>query len=309
MLTPKDVKRTSGVWDKDVSPVYFQAQKPPQPLVNKGLFKFVLVALNNIRGEKDMEDLIRETKEDNLVLFIDSGVFNLAATHAKLHNIPLSTALDLPPNEVDGFDDLMVRYKAMIKRLDGLMWGYVEIDQGDTNQKRINRKQLEDEGYRPIPVFHALTDPMEYFDELASQYDRICFANLVEASPSLRRKLLQFIWEKKKQYPHLWVHGLGLTPSAMTNAYPMDSCDSSAWISAIRWPTWQLRSANVPFGYMPEAFRYDQRKEDKIDDIYYNYRTLCMQSYFNTLNMTRFTKDLEAVGLEPIQHPTFYGEA
>jgi hypothetical protein len=168
-------------------------------------------------------------------LFIDSGVFALANGHAVEHEITMDEALSLAPTEIDGFDELYKRYCSIIETLGDLVWGYIEIDQGGRENKRKTRAKLEAQGFRPIPVYHPFNDGWEYFDELASDYDRICFGNIVQADQETRKRLLATAWERKRKYPHLWIHLLGLSPNERLNAYPIDCCDSSAWLMHVRW--------------------------------------------------------------------------
>jgi len=111
-------------------------------------------------------------------------------------------------------------------------------------------------GYRPIPVYHPLTDDSTYLEHLASTYDRICIGNLAKSSRPIRKRILHAAWETKKRHPGLWIHLLGFTPNEWINALPVDSCDSSTWLSSVRWNGYSPRAAGVPFGAMPREFQY-----------------------------------------------------
>jgi hypothetical protein len=224
------------MWDPARWPVYFLAQ-------NVAVIRYCahcatdhLLAVNELQSE-DAESFIdgwlRTTKGINL--FLDSGVFNLAMTHARNHKLSMDQALTLAPDEIDGFDDLFARYVALVRRWDDLLWGYVEIDQGGRENKIKTRARLEALGLRPIPVFHPFNDGWDYFDYLAERYDRICFGNVVQADPWTRKRLVATAWDRKRKYPDLWIHLLGMTPSPVTVAFPCNSCDSSTWMGAQRW--------------------------------------------------------------------------
>lgn len=109
---------------------------------------------------------------------------------------------------------------------------------------------------KPIPVYHPLNDGWDYFDELASEYDRICVGNIVQASTYMRTRLLATLAERMRDYPKLWIHILGLTPSTLMNAYPMQSADSSAWLSSVRWSGYVARTALKGIGNLPKNFQY-----------------------------------------------------
>lgn len=137
-------------------------------------------------------------------------------------------------------------------------WGYIEIDQGGRDHKIKTRALLEAEGLRPIPVYHPLNDGWDYFDELAQRYDRICVGNLVQAEPESRKRMLATIWERRRRYPDLWVHLLGYTPNALLNAFPVNSCDSSTWLSAVRWPdAFAVRAALRTVSRLDGRYAYD----------------------------------------------------
>jgi hypothetical protein len=142
----------------------------------------------------------------------------------------------LDPSELPGFDGLFARYCEVIRYLGDRCWGYIEIDQGGRENKMKTRARLEQLGFRPIPVYHPLLDGWDYFDYLAERYDRICFGNMALTSRSTRLRLAATAWERRRKYPHLWIHLLGLTTNEISNAYPLDSCDSSTWNGLVRWP-------------------------------------------------------------------------
>jgi hypothetical protein len=148
----------------------------------------------------------------------------------------MDQALAVAPQEVDGFDQLLTRYVDIVRTYHEGLWGYVEIDQGGVAGKRATRAYLEEQGLRPIPVYHPITDGFDYFDELLERYDRICIGNIVMAPPAVRRDLLTMVWERRRRAPHkVWLHALGHTPNPLFNAYPVNSSDSSTHVYALRF--------------------------------------------------------------------------
>jgi len=75
---------------------------------------------------------------------------------------------------------------------------------------------------------------LKYFDnrtaELA-EWDQ----DQVAADPVSRLRIVATAYERKRKYPGLWIHLLGYTPDERLNAYPMDSADSTTWMSAVTW--------------------------------------------------------------------------
>lgn len=220
-----------GTFDPDSQrPIYFAAGNLP---TEEDVWPpYTLIAVNDIMKSDD--ELARRIQSG--VTFLDSGIFALTNEHMRAHpGLTMDDALTLPPDQIDGFDALFDRYVELVKRWEHELWGYVELDQGGRDNKIKTRARLESLGLRPIPVYHPLNDGWDYFHELASNYDRICVGNIVQASPSLRTKIIATIWERHRDYPHLWIHGLGYTASPMMHAYPLDSCDSSTWLAPLRW--------------------------------------------------------------------------
>lgn len=249
------IKITGGVWSREERQIYF-CPSAPSTLI-KSETKNALVAINELHSRTREEEVLQLIDRGSRVL-IDSGVFWLANEHAKAHGITMDQALALPPEKIDGFDALIERYKTVMSTIGEKAWGYIEFDQGGAKVKRRTRAMLEELGLRPIPVYHPLVDGWDYFDELASQYDRICLGNLVQADGETRKRILATVWQRRLDHPHLWIHALGLTPNEICNAYPMDSADSSTWLRLIRWASSHKGSCALkPFGELEGDWSYD----------------------------------------------------
>ncbi len=140
--------------------------------------------------------------------------------------------------------ELFDKYVAIINEFGDQLWGYIEIDQGGRENKIKTRAKLEGLGLRPMPVYHPFNDGWDYFDYLAQRYDRICFGNVVMADAATRKRLCATAWERRRRYPRLWIHLLGMTPSETLTAFPINSCDSSTWVGGLRWDQQHTHIAN-----------------------------------------------------------------
>jgi hypothetical protein len=227
-------KTGGGAFDPTEPFIYFIASSFGNLKALVGINEFQLIGVNEIQSNEQLK-LLRQFCESGNKLFIDSGIFNLTMTHARTFNTSMDEALALAPEDIDGFDKLFKNYCRVIDALGDVCWGYTELDQGGVKNKIRMRAKLEALGYRPMPVYHPLNDGWEYFDELASQYDRFAYGNLVQASTSLRVRLMATQWERKRAYPDVWIHYLGVTASPFTLAFPANSSDSSSWNAANRW--------------------------------------------------------------------------
>lgn len=221
----------------------------------------VLIPLTKITAEA--ERLIVSTAQAGVRWLIDSGVFELVSSHARVTSRSLAEVFGQPPMTIPGYTALLAKYHEVLGRIGHLVWGYVELDIGGAAVKKQTRTELERAGLRPIPVYHPLNDPHDYFDELARSYERICVGNMVGMEPQQRLRLLATIWERKRKYPHLWVHLLGYTPNQWLLAYPVDSTDTTAWMQTFRFRSASVRCSLSPFSYLPTAWRLQHGTPDE----------------------------------------------
>lgn len=199
-------------------------------------YPHVLVAVNELftpHGKSELERLIDQGRK----VLIDSGIFNLAMSHARAHGMHMDDALALHPTEIDGFDRLRDLYYEIATTYSDRIWGMIEMDQGGAAVKPETRAMIEkDTGIVPIPVLHPLLDGWDYYHALANEYDRICIGNLVKAAAPLRMALLHKAYVESRKHPNTWHHLLGVTPSELSPALPIKgSCDSSTWLNGVRW--------------------------------------------------------------------------
>jgi hypothetical protein len=233
------VLATAGTWDRAERPILFLVLRSgdlPTTVdrIRDGTHRHWLAAVDDPPGPPQVKSIERLLDAGGRVL-LDSGIFALASEHAHAHGITLQRALGMRPDQLEGYDALRKQYVMLARRFGDRLWGYLELDLGGRDIKRAVRAELHDLGLRPIPVWHPLSDGADYFDELAATHDRLCIGNLVRAAPPDRVRILHAVWERRRQYPHLWVHALGLNPSPALWAFPCDSTDVSKWMSGIRY--------------------------------------------------------------------------
>lgn len=258
----QQITRTGGgKFDPHEENVYFLASNTERLRHAYPAYTHLLLAVNELEGQDSMDFFVQAVNDPEKRVFLDSGVYNLAMSHARAHNMTMDAALSLAPADMDGFNDLFERYVHLVRTYGERLWGYIEIDQGGRENKIKTRARLEALGLRPIPVYHPLNDGWEYFDYLAERYDRICFGNIVKASIPMRQRLLTTAWERRRRYPHLWIHLLGLTPNQWLNAFPINSGDSSSWLASVRWTRFTAYCDGQSLGDMGLPYRYIQGTE------------------------------------------------
>lgn len=265
---PRGVKATSGGTFERNDPFSYFIAGAVKDLEASG-HSHVLVAVNELGNQRDL-DALEELCEHRKVL-LDSGIFNLANSHAQKHGVSHDVGLSLAPDEIDGFDSLWDRYGSVVTRFKDKLWGLIELDQGGIANKPTTRARIEEEfGVVPIPVYHPLLDGWDYYDTLAKGYDRICFGNLVQAPPSVRLRLIHAASERARQYPYLWTHLLGVYPNQNLLGMPLrGSCDSSSWLTSLRWmPSWKVWAMTKMVGSFPPPMWYIDAADgvDGVDD-------------------------------------------
>jgi hypothetical protein len=215
----------------------------------------LLIAVNELMDDARAAR-VQQLIDSGATVFLDSGAFALAMAYARRHGIHFDEAMSLEPHEIDGYERLMDRYLELVDRWEPELWGYVELDFGGRDRKRATREAMERDGLRPIPVYHPFTDGRDYLDELCDRYDRLCLANISQASVGTREELIHTALVTRGDRP-VWFHALGLSLHPLANAFPVESCDSSSWMESIRWiQGYRERCACQHFSEMPLDYRY-----------------------------------------------------
>lgn len=256
-MTKREVKKTGGNFDPSKRGIIFLASVPATIDISSRAHSDKLVAVNELEGPTT-GTIIESWLSQGHRVFLDSGIFNLTNEHMRAHpGMTMDEALALAPNQIDGFEELLARYVEAVKQYGDRVWGYIELDQGGRENKIKTRAKLEKMGMRPIPVYHPINDGWDYFDKLAKEYDRICIGNLVQANPTVRKRIMATIAQRKREYPDLWCHALGVSPTPNLLSYPFDSADASTWLHAVRWGAWHPKADMKRCGSMDDTFLYN----------------------------------------------------
>ena len=105
---------------------------------------------------------------------------------------------------------------------------------GDCRGTWQNQEIMEDNGFFPIPVFHA-DDPYEYLDICIKDYEFFALGGMAGGvSEQTRQIFLDKCWEKICPGPTFMptnkVHGLGLASPLLVARYPWWSADTASGI-------------------------------------------------------------------------------
>lgn len=253
---------TGGKFDPSAGLTYFLAGVITD--IDRISQPHILIAVNEVSGRRDWDLVDRLCDERNVLL--DSGIFSLAMAHARARDVSFGDARGLAPEEIDGFDELWDRYGQLVDRFGERLWGGIELDQGGREHKSRTRGRVETEfGFVPIPVYHPLLDGWDYYDTLASGYDRISVGELVGAPTPVRIRLVWTAAERAQDYPYLWTHLLGVTPSSsIVSVRFRGSCDSSSWVNGVRWVnTWRSWAMLDQFASFPPDMWYGEGDRDR----------------------------------------------
>lgn len=275
-------RRTGGgAFDPEARGVFFIATLP-----NPMIAEHWLIPLDRVMEGQAIAARIAGARERGEVILFDSGAFTLANRHAQAHGIQIGEAFATHPSLLDGYEELLEAYVRTVKALEHDLWGYIELDIGGEDAKRETRKSMEALGVSPIPVYHALIDSPEYFDELSSEYDRVCIGNLVQQRPSTRKRVLMDLHDRAQAHPGVWYHALGVTPRPHDLAMLMQSYDSSGFTTPYRYGSDGTGMGSAMLGMISKApgeYIADRRNRIFFDG----------QAYFHSRLLATITRDLE----------------
>jgi len=253
-----------GRFDRSVGPVYFLAQQARRMLMLTGEHKWhLLESMHYPQPNSPVWNRIQTELSNGLQLLVDSGVFMLLQQWRSTRGMTWSQALAVPPPNISGFDKLRAKYIEIVRLQEDKLWGYIEIDLGGSDWKRRIRRELESEGLRPIPVYHPLVDPPEYFDELCSGYDRVCVGNLAKtADDGTYLPLMEWVFKRRSQYPHVWIHLLGHAVLPTLFAWEANSIDASSWMTDVIYGHGiRERAAGAPMRKLGRPWVYNRSTE------------------------------------------------
>lgn len=125
-------------------------------------------------------------------------------------------------------------YIDFIKEHEEHLTAYAVLDViGDYEKSWENQDIMEDQGLKPLPVFH-MEDP-EFCLDWCLEYDYFCLGGMA-GNPSRNRRIdfLDSCWDRitdSKGFPKCKVHGFGMASSELIARYPWYSVDSSSPVS------------------------------------------------------------------------------
>ena len=118
------IKQTAGSWKPNDRAAYFQAISNSDISTLK-YTTWVLIAVNELKGAK--ADGLAKLFDNGYRVLLDSGVYNLAADHARKNKITHDAALMTPVKQLHGFDKLMSNWKRIVDNYGDKLWGYIEL--------------------------------------------------------------------------------------------------------------------------------------------------------------------------------------
>ncbi len=221
-------------------------------ILGKEINRNMLIALNQI--DKDALQMIKSSEAH---ILIDSGVYSLVSALSKKKQIPIADAFRIPFENIPEHEKYLENYIRIIREIEDYVWGYIEIDLGDYKSKAKTREAIEKAGLHPIPVFHPFSDPFSYYQELAEKYDRVGIGNLAYGKDKERKIIFsRVLMHRKETGRPLWIHALGVTPNNTLYCLPMESCDSSAWISSRKFGSFNTFAGGSGFGDLGKDYIY-----------------------------------------------------
>lgn len=160
-------------------------------------------------------------RNDGASVFVDSGAFSA-----------YTLGVDI---DITTYCDYIKRNQDIIRVEDGVMMASVLDGIGDPLLTYQNQLEMERQGAKPLPCFHAGEDE-RYLEWYVKNYDYITLGGMVGSSTKALCVWLDRIWDKYltdgSGNPRIKVHGFGITAVPIMERYPWHSCDSSSWIQS-----------------------------------------------------------------------------
>lgn len=245
----------------------------------------LLIPLDNISSLQNFRNAAKSHR-----IFVDSGVYSFCSNLARKTKKTITEILTTKPDEIPGWEKLITHYITILQKIENESWGYVELDLGGAESKTKIRERLHSEGLNPIPVYHPLIDPQSYLIYLLQNYDRICIGNMSYTNSNQRSIILNQVIKIKNQYnPTTWLHVLGMTPNVLLYSFQVQSCDSSSWLSSVKFGQFNVTAGAEFLQDLGQDFIYNKRipsqykkaKQIAVSDAYYqqqNWRTYFQES-------------------------------
>lgn len=172
--------------------------------------KRILISYADYR--KSFPTFAKHLAEYNFSVLLDSGAYSAYTRGIKLD---------------------VAEYAKFLKTWGSEFEGYFGLDIiGDFDKTWDNQDYLEDQGLRPIPVFHY-GEPAEILRFMTKQYKRIGIGGMVPQSNATLDKWLPTVFYNKdgqEKYSGIKFHALGLATTYLLEKYPWNSADSTKWL-------------------------------------------------------------------------------
>jgi hypothetical protein len=167
------------------------------------------------------ESFVTAIREKGDLIFLDSGAFSA-----------YTLGIDL---DITAYCDYIKRNSDIIRVDEGIVMASVLDGIGDPQLTYENQMEMERQGVRPLPCFHAGEDE-RYLEWYVKNYDYITLGGMVGSSTKQLMIWLDRMWDKyltdSSGNPRIKVHGFGITSIPIMERYPWWSCDSSSWIQS-----------------------------------------------------------------------------
>jgi hypothetical protein len=160
-----------------------------------------------------LKHLFRGFKLDDL--FLDSGGFEALKNGAKID---------------------VKQYVQYVKRNSDMLTVYANLDSEDIGESAGNLEFMEQEGLKPIPVWHA-TEPIDLFEKMSEKYPYVAVGGVEygankEITERITREIFPIAERNKTK-----IHSFGMTFVHLLRDYPFYSADSSTWTAGMRYGT------------------------------------------------------------------------
>jgi hypothetical protein len=115
----------------------------------------------------------------------------------------------------------------------------------DWKASRENTEEMERQGLKPIPVYHA-GSPLKEFDRIMERYDYFALGGMAFWPAAKRRAIMLDWWKRIEERNYEGrVHGFAVTSMELMRTFPWYSVDSSTWTQPFRWGSLTLFNGGI----------------------------------------------------------------
>lgn len=249
------------------------------------------------KPEQKIEQMLKEMKENNVNIFLDSGAFTFMYAGEKPSFEELKAY-------TEKYSDFITKYKDYFE-----IYVELDVDKVVGFDKFLElRKIMEDKGLKPSPVHHYETRTNEYWETQCKEFEYLAMGSIAQGDQLNLSKIAELINIADKY--NRKVHGFGFTRIDILPKLNFYSVDSTSWLSGNRFGLTYLFTGNTLRQYNKDEKNIRAKFKDICTELNINYENFVNDTdqnavaKFNAYNWKLFSDYLETLKTTQIAQTT-----